>query len=57
MIKKVKVCGNCELYVSGKIPNLCCGHFICPNCYVKFKSLNSSCNCPFCIKTLKRRLR
>lgn len=50
----LKICLICryELY---NIPNLICGHFICPDCYCKLKNKNSKCKCPFCDKTLRRR--
>ena len=38
-----------------KIPNLICGHFICPCCYVRLKDKDSSCKCPFCFKKLRRK--
>ena len=51
---KVKECLLCyETFL--RIPNLECGHFICPPCYVKLKNLNSKCDCPFCFKKLRRR--
>ena len=49
-----KECLVCYNKFSG-VPNLVCGHFICPPCYVKLKTLDSKCKCPYCFKPLKRR--
>lgn len=51
MKKECLICT--EIY--NNIPNLVCGHFICSECYVKMKILNSKCNCPYCFKSLRRR--
>lgn len=51
MIKECLICAE----LSSNVPNMTCKHFICPECYVKLKTLNSKCNCPYCFKTLKRR--
>lgn len=54
MKKECLVCAN----QVDEVPNLRCGHFICPPCYVKLKNLSPSqkeCHCPYCFKKLVRR--
>ena len=38
------------------VPLLVCGHFICPDCYVKLKQCGKT-TCPFCFKKLKRKIK
>ncbi len=53
---KKKVCETCKSEISG-VPNLLCGHFICPECYTKEKILQTNAVCPFCKAKLIRRCR
>lgn len=50
---KSKECLICSDSFNG-VPNLKCGHFICPECYVKLKQ-EGKCNCPYCFKKLIRK--
>lgn len=49
-----KTCQVCKQTVT-QVPQLTCGHFVCPECYVKLR-MEKCCECPICYKSLKRRL-
>ena len=45
-----------------RVPDLRCGHFICPHCYCKLKAnrpdkKSNKCGCPYCFKNMIRKLR
>ena len=50
--KECLICYN----MLNNVPNLKCGHFICPDCYVKLKQCGKT-TCPFCFKKLKRKIK
>lgn len=49
-----KICSLCQNVVT-QVPNLVCGHFVCPRCYVGIKMADSKATCPHCPRVLKRR--
>lgn len=53
-----QICLECNNEYSKKdVPNLLCGHFLCPDCYVLKKTADKNCCCSICFKKLKRKMR
>lgn len=51
--KQCQVCSTTD----NNVPLLVCGHFICPQCYVKMKTEDKNCKCVDCNTRLKRKTR
>ena len=50
----IPICKVCSELKDREVPKLCCGHYICPPCYVEMKSLQKN-NCILCDRKMKIR--